>query len=326
MKWRWYSTSFSFKTSLTFWIRPTSMLLLISSLHTYPFQHGNWLSVRKRVGSKMASFFLHSSCSTSTLESTRGGSVGILTYQSCQHYYTLEKPSPLEILNAFCHPRTYHVSYVYYAPALDSLIMLRLLAEQVAGWFQHLILVASCWMKAPWLPRVLNMVEDIPHWCQIVKDHIMDVLIGWVLKGLQLMHLTLWLLSGVLCRQGFSSPVHQVVVGSDLRVYSKGLPAVLERIGWLVCLRGYSKQCHFYKIRWFLVNLFRVGLDWHTIDIYHYSISAFLRPHHYHHHHHHHHKASNHHIISELMCHFYSYHPLHTCILIHGMLNVCCPC
>ena len=47
-----------------------------------------------------------------------------------------------------------------------------------------------------------------------------------------------------------------------------------------------------------MVHLFRVGLAWHTIGIYHSAISAFLEPHCLH-------KASNHPIISKLMCHFY---------------------
>ena len=47
-------------------------------------------------------------------------------------------------------------------------------------------------MEVPWLPTVLNMLEDIPYWCAIVKDLIKDVLVDWVLNGLLLLHLTLW--------------------------------------------------------------------------------------------------------------------------------------
>ena len=55
-------------------------------------------------------------------------------------------------------------------------------------------------MLALWeLPTVLNMLEDIPHQCPIVKDLIMDVLLGWLLKGVALLHLTLWLLRDVCC-------------------------------------------------------------------------------------------------------------------------------
>ena len=52
-------------------------------------------------------------------------------------------------------------------------------------------------MEAPWLPTVLKMLADIPQWCPIIKDLIMDVSVGQVLKGLPYLYLTLWLLSDV---------------------------------------------------------------------------------------------------------------------------------
>ena len=42
-----------------------------------------------------------------------------------------------------------------------------------------------------WLPTILNMLADVPQWCPIIKDLIMDVLVGQALKGLQYLHLTL---------------------------------------------------------------------------------------------------------------------------------------
>ena len=56
------------------------------------------------------------------------------------------------------------------------------------------------------------------------------------------------------------------------------------------------------KLANFLLHLFQVGLAWHTIDIYHSAISAFLEPHCIH-------KASNHPVISKLMHHFYLQYP-----------------
>ena len=50
-------------------------------------------------------------------------------------------------------------------------------------------------MEAPWLPTVLNMLADVPWWCPIVKDLVVDVSVGQVLKGLQYLHLSLWQLS-----------------------------------------------------------------------------------------------------------------------------------
>ena len=52
-------------------------------------------------------------------------------------------------------------------------------------------------MEAPWLPTVLNMLADIPQQCPIIKDLVVDVLVGQALKDLPYLHLTLWLLNNV---------------------------------------------------------------------------------------------------------------------------------
>ena len=117
----------------------------------------------------------------------------------CQHYFTLETPLPLEALglNAFSHPWTFQVSYVFPPLALVPLVLFTFLAEHVNSQLRHLILVVPCWMEAPWLPKVLNMLADVPWWCAIVKDLVMDVSVGQVLKGMQYLHLTLWWLNDV---------------------------------------------------------------------------------------------------------------------------------
>ena len=82
----------------------------------------------------------------------------------CQHYYILETslpPGALE-LNAFSHPWTFQVSYVFPPHALVPLVLSKFLVEHVNGQLRHLILVVPCWMEAPWLPTVLNMLADIP--------------------------------------------------------------------------------------------------------------------------------------------------------------------
>ena len=81
--------------------------------------------------------------------------------------------------------------------AVVPLVLSKFLAEHVNGQLRHLILVAPCWMEAPWLPTILNMLADVPWWCPIVKDLIVDVSVGQVLKGLQYLHLTLWQLSNL---------------------------------------------------------------------------------------------------------------------------------
>ena len=104
----------------------------------------------------------------------------------CQHYFTLETPLPVGVLglNAFSHPWTFQVSYVFPPPALVPLVLSKFLAEHISGQLRHLILVAPCWMEAPCLPTVLNMLADVPWQCPIIKDHVVDVSVGQALKGL----------------------------------------------------------------------------------------------------------------------------------------------
>ena len=64
----------------------------------------------------------------------------------CQHYYTLETPLPPGALglNAFSHPQTFQVSYMFPPPALVPLVLSKFLAEHVNAQLTHLILVAPC--------------------------------------------------------------------------------------------------------------------------------------------------------------------------------------
>ena len=117
----------------------------------------------------------------------------------CQYYFTLETPLPLGALglNAFSHPWKVQVSYVFPPLALVPLVLSKFLAEHINGQLRHLLLVAPCWMEASWLPTVLNMLADVPQQCSLLKDVIMDVSVGQALKGLQYLHLMLWLLSNM---------------------------------------------------------------------------------------------------------------------------------
>ena len=82
----------------------------------------------------------------------------------CQHYYMLKSLLPLGALglNAYNHLWTFQVGYLFPPPALVSLVLSKFLAEHVKGQLRHLLLVAPCWMEAPWLPTVLNMLADFP--------------------------------------------------------------------------------------------------------------------------------------------------------------------
>ena len=80
------------------------------------------------------------------------------------------------------------MGYLFPPPALVPLVLCKLLAEHVMGQFRLPIQVTSCWMEVSWLPIVLNMLEDSPLCCPIIKNLIMDVSVNWLLKGLQLLH------------------------------------------------------------------------------------------------------------------------------------------
>ena len=73
--------------------------------------------------------------------STRGKSVGVLTYHSISVLLHLGALG----LNAFNHPLAHQVSYVFPPPALVPLVLSKFLTECVTGQFRVLILVAPCW-------------------------------------------------------------------------------------------------------------------------------------------------------------------------------------
>ena len=104
--------------------------------------------------------------------------------------------------------------YVFPPPTLVPLVLSKFLVEHVKGHRRQLILVAPCWMEAPWLPTVLNILADVPWQCPIIKDLVIDVSVGQVLKGLLYLHLTLWLLNNVCYTDKGSLPVCQAVAGT----------------------------------------------------------------------------------------------------------------
>ena len=139
----------------------------------------------------------------------------------CQHYFTLET-----LLNAFSHPWTFQVSYVFPSPALVSLVLSKFLAEHVNSQLRHLILVGPCWMEAPWLPHHSQHVGR----CSMAMSHHKRSCHGCFGRpGAQGSVISafnpLAAQQHVLCQQGFSSSVCQVVAGasqtSTSRVYQQ---------------------------------------------------------------------------------------------------------
>ena len=68
----------------------------------------------------------------------------------CQHYYTWENPLPMGPfgLNAYIHPWTYQVTYVFPPPAAVPQVLSKFIIEHVTGQFRLLFLVTSCLMEA----------------------------------------------------------------------------------------------------------------------------------------------------------------------------------
>ena len=74
---------------------------------------------------------------------------------------------------------------------------------------------------------------------------------------------------------------------STLKVYQQ---CWKEWAGWCAQQGVPNNAISASKLADFFIHLFRVGLAWCTIGVYHFAVSAFLEPHHLH-------KASNHPVI-----------------------------
>ena len=238
----------------------------------------------------------------SPLGPSRGGPTGI--FSSIISLWKLHYLWGALGLNAFSHPWTFQVGYVFPPLVLVPLVLSKFLAEYVNSQLRHLIVVAPCWMEAPWLPTILNTLADVPRWCPSIKDLIMDVLVVQALKGLQYLHLTLWQLNDMCYADWGSLPQSDRWWQGQLECLHQRSTSSAGKNGQVGVLdRVYQNNTIFAsKLPNFLLHLFQVGLAWHTIGIYPSAISAFLEPHQIH-------KASNHPVILKLMHHFYLQHP-----------------
>ena len=146
-----------------------------SSIHTYSSQCGSWLSVMGKVGSGMPSSSSHSSSSISTFDSARGWCNGILTYQSVSGLLHLGESitSGILVIEHFQPSLEVSGELCISISCISSWVLPKFLVERVMGQSRPLIIG---------LPIVFNTLEDVPHWCSIVKDVIRDVSIAQVLK------------------------------------------------------------------------------------------------------------------------------------------------
>ena len=169
------------------------------SIHSYPPQCGGRLSVPESVASRVAPSPSGGSGSFSPLGPSIGGPTGIFSFYSMPALFHLENSTTSGGLGVECLQPSLDFSGKLFVSSSGASFSssVHVLAEHVNNQLRHLILVVLCWMEAPWLPTVLNMLADVPWQCPIIKDSVMDVLVGQALKGLQYLHLTLWQLSNV---------------------------------------------------------------------------------------------------------------------------------
>ena len=137
--------------------------------------------------------------SFSPLGSTRGESAGILPYHSMSTLLHLGNSTNSEGLGIEClQPSLNILGKLCVSPSkISSSSSVQVSGRTCQRSTLNLILVSLYWMEAPWLPTVLDMLADISQWCPIIKDLVMDVSVGHVLKGLSCLHVTLWLLNNV---------------------------------------------------------------------------------------------------------------------------------
>ena len=120
----------------------------------------------KKVGFRVTSSSSHNSSGISTLGSTGCGSLAPLMYQSMSALLHLGKSTAFGTLGVECF-QPYQVFYVFLPSAFVPLVLSLFVAEHVTGHFT--LLVVPCWIEIHLPPKVFNVLEDIPHWCPIIK-------------------------------------------------------------------------------------------------------------------------------------------------------------
>ena len=223
----------------------------------------------------------------------------------CQHYYTLETPLSLGALwlNAFSHPWTFQVCYVF-PPGSSSSSSVQGSGRTCQWSTQTFDSGGTMLDRGSWAS---HHSQHVGRYSLVVSHHKRSChgCFGW--PGAQGSTASafnpLAAQQCVLCRQGFSSSVCQAVVGATQASISKVYQQCWkEWAGWCAGQGLPINVTSAPKLTYFLAHLFQVSLAWHTIGIYHSAISAFLEPHQLH-------KASTHPVISKLMFRFYLQHP-----------------
>ena len=157
----------------------------------------------------MAPSLFHSSGNISTLGSARGGFVGILTYQSVSALLHLGKLTTSCRFGIEPYQSSQDIQMCYVLPPVFALVLSKFLAEHVTGKFRHL-LGSPCWMEAPYSSQHVGRHSSLLSFCtKSCQEWASGLSAQWSVITV----LTLLMQRCLLCRQGFSSSVCQVVAG-----------------------------------------------------------------------------------------------------------------
>ena len=161
----------------------------------------------------------------------------------CQHYFTLATPLPVGALGliAFSHPWTFQVSYVFPPLALVPLVLSSFLAEHVNGQLRHVILGGTMLDGGSLASHHSQHVGR----CSLAVSHGKRSCCGCFGRpGTQGSVISAFnpLAAQHMCYANRGSLPWSVSGGwGNLNIYIKGLQAVLEGMGWLVCWTGFTK-------------------------------------------------------------------------------------
>ena len=179
----------------------------------------------------------------------------------CQHYFTLESLLPLGVLglNAFSHPQTFQdklcVSPSGSSPSSSVQVSGRTCQQSTQTFDSGGAMLDGGSLAS-------HSSQHVGRYSSTVYHHKRSCHACSGRPGMQGSALSafnpLAVQECVLHRQGFSWSVRWWQ--GQLKHYIKGLPAVLERIGMLVCSTGFTKQCHLcpYTSNFFCYICFRL--------------------------------------------------------------------
>ena len=151
----------------------------------------------------------------------------------CHHYWILKTLIPQEALrfNSFNYPANFR--YVMLSSSCFS-----------SGSSVH-VSNRTCDRSGQMLNSRSTLFDGVSLASNMMAyDLIRDFLVDWVLRGLPLLHFTFGC-SGMCCAKTF---LFLWLLGSgmgNLIIYNQSSPAMLERTGGMVCLKGCSKHFHF---------------------------------------------------------------------------------